>query len=1032
MTTAPQLPASTAPDRRWRRRAALLAASVAATSLATIAPTGAAFADSFVVTTTADSGPGSLRQAIIDSNNAFGLDDISIDLPAGSTIALESDLPSVNEDLVVKALAGDITVDGVGSHRGFVASGDLTLTGFTMHKMVVASPTFGSAVAGSGSTIRLVDMTFSASNRSAVSVDAGSLLVEDSTFNDNSGDTGGAIRFAAQNTAANTLSVTSTTFVDNVANGGSLGGGAIAMAAGGIGIVTDATFESNQAANQGGAIRAVDANLTITDSTFAENTGQSGAAIALDVIDGSPFSLPGVATISDSDFAGNIASQSGGGLDVDEHTVTLERITFADNGAQFGGALRLDAAEATVDGTTFSGNSASSAGGAIELTGVAPGAGVLTSLTMTNSTASGNTTAGDGAVLHGNTRSAATIRHSTITANSAGTGGGATASDGPLTIDHSILASNSSLAGAADIQGTVTSLTWSLLGDSSGATLASAANNLLDVDPELEPIADNGGPTATLRPAPGSPVIDAGNPAFGGAPSIDQRGLARVGSGRIDIGSLETNQGTLSVVASAGEVSEGGDVTFTVSRDGGADGAASVDLIASGGSATPGVDHDALDETFTWGDGDSSVRTVTVAIDEDVADDVDETLVATLTDASGATIGAPSTATVTIVNVPTPFIVPVSPARLVDTRTTGETIDGRFEGEGRRVADSTLTLEVNGRAGVPADATAVVMNITAVRPSGTGYVTAYPCDADRPQASSLNYSTGQNLGNEIIARVSAAGTVCLYTFGEIDMTADAVGYVPANSPYRPQTPARLMDTRIGAQTIDGDFSSDGVRPADTQFVLRVTGRNGVPAGAAAAVVNITAVNPQGSGFVTAHPCEDERPVTSALNYVGGVTRGNEIVAKLSPNGELCLYNSAATHLTVDIVGWLPVAASFTPVAPGRFVDSRAGQTTVDGRLEGFGALAAGDSLRIKIAGRDAVPNEATAAVINIAAIRPAATGYFTVWNCEGDPPLASSLNYVSGVNGSSEIIAGLNDIGELCVFTPTTTDLAIDVVGFAS
>lgn len=1010
----------------------MLAACVATTSIALISPTGEVLADTFTVSSIADSGPGTLRQAILDSNNDFGLDDIVLDVPAGSTILLESDLPGVNDDLVITAATDGVTVDGVNTHRGFIAAGELTLSGFAVDNMAVTSPVFGSAVAGSGTELRLEDMTFNGNNRSAVNYAVGTVIITGSKFANNSGDAGGAIRFSAQNSAANTLSITTSTFVDNIANGVAQGGGAIAMVGGGIGVIDESIFESNQATTQGGAIRGVDANLTISNSDFSENTAQFGAGIAMDVINGSPFALPGVVSIADSTFAGNIASQFGGGLDVDEHAVTIERSTFADNGAQSGGAVRLDAAEATVDASTFSGNSASSGGGAFELTGNDPGVGVLASLTLTNSTASGNTTAGSGAVLAGNDRSAATIRHSTLTGNTAGSGGGATDAEGSLVIDHSIIADNTSSTGAADIEGTVTSLTWSLLGDSTGATLAAGSNNLLDIEPQLEPIADNGGSTLTRRPIPGSPVIDAGDPAFGGAPSIDQRGRARVNGTRIDMGALETNQGTFSVTASQSAVVEGGDVTFTVSRDDGADGAAAVDLVAGSGTATAGLDHGELDESFDWVDGDSTDRSVTVSIIEDIDDDIDETLIATLVDAAGAASGSPSSVTVTITNVPTPFVIPVAPARLVDTRVGATTVDGRYAGEGRRPAGSTLTLDVNERAGIPADATSVVMNVTAVRPDGTGFVTVFPCDAERPQASSLNYTSGQNLGNEIIARLSDEGTVCLYSFEEIDVAADAVGYVPANSPYRPQTPARLMDTRTGAETIDGDFSSDGVRPADTEFELQVTGRNDIPVGAAAAVVNVTVVNPQAPGFITAHPCESERPVASALNYVPGVNRGNEIVAKLSPEGALCLYNSAATHLTVDIVGWLPAAASFTPIAPARFVDSRSGQTTIDGRLEGFGRLIAEQPLRIKIAGRGEVPDLATAAVINIAAIQPEAVGFFTVWDCDGDPPLASSLNYVGDVNGSSEIIAGLSSIGELCVFSSVAADLAIDVVGFAS
>ncbi len=69
------------------------------------------------------------------------------------------------------------------------------------------------------------------------------------------------------------------------------------------------------------------------------------------------------------------------------------------------------------------------------------------------------------------------------------------------------------------------------------------------------------------------------------------------------------------------------------------------------------------------------------------------------------------------------------------------------------------------------------MNVTAINPSSRGFVTAFPCGA-RPLASSLNYgSAGGVVGNEVVAKLSGNGEVCLYTFAETDLTVDVVGFV---------------------------------------------------------------------------------------------------------------------------------------------------------------------------------------------------------------------------------------------------------------
>jgi hypothetical protein len=120
---------------------------------------------------------------------------------------------------------------------------------------------------------------------------------------------------------------------------------------------------------------------------------------------------------------------------------------------------------------------------------------------------------------------------------------------------------------------------------------------------------------------------------------------------------------------------------------------------------------------------------------------------------------------------------PLVPRRFLDTRSTGETVDGLAQGAGRRAADSQVELQVAGRPGVPADATAVVVNVTAAAPETRGFVTVHPCVDPRPNASSLNYVAGVNGANELIARLDADGKLCLYTNQSIDLIVDVVGWL---------------------------------------------------------------------------------------------------------------------------------------------------------------------------------------------------------------------------------------------------------------
>ena len=85
--------------------------------------------------------------------------------------------------------------------------------------------------------------------------------------------------------------------------------------------------------------------------------------------------------------------------------------------------------------------------------------------------------------------------------------------------------------------------------------------------------------------------------------------------------------------------------------------------------------------------------------------------------------------------------------------------------------------------------------------------------------------------------------------------------------------------------------------------MRITGAAGVPASGVGAVsLNVTAVDPDGPGFVTVFPCGD-RPLAANLNYVRGQIVPNAVIAPLSSSGEVCLYSLADTHLIADVNGW---------------------------------------------------------------------------------------------------------------------------------
>ena len=123
-------------------------------------------------------------------------------------------------------------------------------------------------------------------------------------------------------------------------------------------------------------------------------------------------------------------------------------------------------------------------------------------------------------------------------------------------------------------------------------------------------------------------------------------------------------------------------------------------------------------------------------------------------------------------------IVPLTPARLFDTRDgSGGVAVGKV---GNGLGGGTpIEFTVTGQGGVPATGVgAVSLNVTAINteaPNEGGYVTVYPCGT-RPNASNLNFISGQIIPNAVIAPVSTNGKVCFFVYGKAHLLADVNGW----------------------------------------------------------------------------------------------------------------------------------------------------------------------------------------------------------------------------------------------------------------
>jgi hypothetical protein len=217
---------------------------------------------------------------------------------------------------------------------------------------------------------------------------------------------------------------------------------------------------------------------------------------------------------------------------------------------------------------------------------------------------------------------------------------------------------------------------------------------------------------------------------------------------------------------------------------------------------------------------------------------------------------------------------------------------------------------VGGNFGVPAGATAVVGNLTAVSPAAGGYLTAYGSGTVRPTTSNVNYRLGTTTPNRVIVPIGPDGRVMLYSSAATNLLLDVSGYYSAPGTggaglVTAPTPTRVCDTRPGNPSrLSGPAAqcSGATLAPGHSLAVQIGGSFGVPSGATAAVLNVTAIQPTTATYLTAYPL-DPQPTVSDLDLIPGQVRANLVVATLY-QGSVLIYNNAGNiDAVVDFVGW---------------------------------------------------------------------------------------------------------------------------------
>ena len=370
-----------------------------------------------------------------------------------------------------------------------------------------------------------------------------------------------------------------------------------------------------------------------------------------------------------------------------------------------------------------------------------------------------------------------------------------------------------------------------------------------------------------------------------------------------------------------------------------------------------------------------------------------------------------------------------SPQRIFDSRSGG---NSRL-GQGR-----SLVLPI--RVGGVSKPSAVVLNLTVVNPSTSGYLTAYPAGQALPRTSSINFAAGRTTANLVTVPVSSSGSIVIYNgLGTTDVIVDQLGGYSGDTNaargsgggYHPQQATRFVDTR-----------SDGGGPLPGGYYFPMTvgyGNGSGPNPIRALALNVTVTNAQADGYLTAwNGVPGQLPRSSTLNFTRGATVSNYAIVPTSRCTD-CDDNAVqvgflnGSGANVDVIvdaiayfddGTISAPFRFKPLSsPVRIVDSRSGL--------GLHRMAANQTQVFtpptSVAGDPTIALDA-----NITLVKPTASTYLTLWpQLSGyDKPRVSAVNSGAGQVVSNHAIQEVGNGNRTNIYNFNGgTDVVIDVSG---
>lgn len=234
--------------------------------------------------------------------------------------------------------------------------------------------------------------------------------------------------------------------------------------------------------------------------------------------------------------------------------------------------------------------------------------------------------------------------------------------------------------------------------------------------------------------------------------------------------------------------------------------------------------------------------------------------------------------------------VPATAVTAVEASRIGDSRSGIGFTSGKVSGTQTLTLPST----VPMTAGLVALTVTATQADAVGNVVAYS-GAMVPPTSNVNLTPGRTQANLVLVKPTGGTVSFKVNGGPTHLVVDVSGYTPAGSAFTAVGPNRLADSR----------TATGLKQGPISGAVNVTMPATLPAGTTAVLLNVTATDATGAGFVSAYPAGQPQPATSNVNYDSGVTGANLVLVPVGANNSVTLFvGGTGVNLVVDISGYV--------------------------------------------------------------------------------------------------------------------------------